>query len=646
MSDQLQHQPQKKRQIPLSILALMVIFFLLFCFIFIWGISPVNEKGSISAPVHASTQAVYGVEDNRLIPRISKNIIRDVILDHNPYATAEIAQRMSSLLANLQTPVPEVTLSLKNQAIATSLALTESPAFTSTTFPTASLEPSPFPSPTTLATTVPTVLPTALPPVFIPTSTPIPQQPQPGIQVVKKLASYEDNDSSNSITFGDRLWYEFKVSNTGDTLLSQVSVEDISFSLPVSCPNSKLAAGNSMVCTADTFHSVTAQEVTAGEVTNKALASGDYNGVYYQDTDKLTLPIEQNPAIQVNKSLRSYDDNDSSGGITQDDGLWYQFDVTNAGGVTLTNIGVTDDTFAIPITCPSTVLAPSASMTCLANSSHIVTPAETQAGQVVNAATASGAFNGTTCTDSDTLTTTVIAPGLTSSISGQVRNDVDGDGDFSDADTGIPDVAIELYDGICAVGVDCYSIQTDSEGMFSFADVPAGSYILFEQDPPDYVSTADSVSPNDNQIPVTVSGGVNSSGNVFLDWVDLSVCSDPDPVSGFVLSSSPADGETGVPLSTTTLFVTFSTPMITFGSGSVLDVNNFGSNIANSTLGGNVPILNVLYDSTTKTASLTIDTSDSQWQGGSEFHLQVKSVIRNACGVKQDVTVDIFFTTE
>ena len=127
MSDQLQHQPQKKRQIPLSILALMVIFFLLFCFIFIWGISPVNEKGSISAPVHASTQAVYGVEDNRLIPRISKNIIRDVILDHNPYATAEIAQRMSNLLANLQTPVPEVTLSLKNQAIATSLALTESP---------------------------------------------------------------------------------------------------------------------------------------------------------------------------------------------------------------------------------------------------------------------------------------------------------------------------------------------------------------------------------------------------------------------------------------------------------------------------------------------------------------------------------------
>ena len=295
---------------------------------------------------------------------------------------------------------------------------------------------------------------------------------------MKKLASYEDNDSSNSITFGDRLWYEFKVSNTGDTLLSQVSVEDISFSLPVSCPNSKLAAGNSMVCTADTFHSVTAQEVTAGEVTNKALASGDYDGVYYQDTDKLTLPIEQNPAIQVNKSLRSYDDNDSSGGITQDDGLWYQFDVTNAGGVTLTNIGVTDDTFAIPITCPSTVLAPSASMTCLANSSHIVTPAETQAGQVVNAATASGAFNGTTCTDSDTLTTTVIAPGLTSSISGQVRNDVDGDGDFSDADTGIPDVAIELYDGICTVGVDCYSTQTDSEGMFSFRGC-AGRQLYF-----------------------------------------------------------------------------------------------------------------------------------------------------------------------
>lgn len=59
-----------------------------------------------------------------------------------------------------------------------------------------------------------------------------------------------------------------------------------------------------------------------------------------------------------------------------------------------------------------------------------------------------------------------------------------------------------------------------------------------------------------------------------------------------------------------------------------------------------MPILSVRYEASTNTAFLTIDTSDPQWQRGSEYRMQVKSVIRNACGVKQDVDVNIHFTTE
>lgn len=647
MSNKPWHQPQEERRSSLPIIVLMVVFFFLFCCILIWGISPINKEGSISSPIHAPTQAFYDIEDNRLIPHISKDIIRDVILDNNPYATAEIMQRMADLNAKLLTPVPSMTLSLKNQLLATSLSLTEMPV-TSTPFPeaTGSLELSPPPIPTVAAIVIPIDLPTALVPVFLPTSTPIPNQPQPGIKIIKKLASYEDNDSSNSITFGDYLWYEFKVSNIGDTLLSRVYVEEISFAFSVICPESKLPVGKSMVCTTDNFHRVTAQEANVGEVMNKAFASGDYDGVHYKDMDKLSLPIQQNPDIQINKSLRSYDDNDSSGGITQGDGLWYQFDVANVGDVTLTNIGVTDNTFAIPVICPSTKLAPLMNMICLANLIHMVTPVETQAGQVVNAATASGDFNGTTYTDRDTLTTTVLPINLFSDISGQVRDDVDGDGDFSDADAGINNVIVELYDGACTLGGDCRSTQTGFDGIFTFTSVPAGDYILVERDLAQYISTADSFPPNDNRIPVIVMNGVGSSNNIFLDRADPATCSDPDPVSGFVIGSNPADGATGHPINVGDLAVFFNTPMLTSGAGSVLDLSNFRREIENLTYGGAVPILGMLYDDATNTAYLTIDTSDPQWQRGSEYRMQVKSVIRNACGVKQNVDVDITFTTE
>ena len=357
-------------------------------------------------------------------------------------------------------------------------------------------------------------------------------------------------------------------------------------------------------------------------------------------------PIQQNPVIQINKGLQSYDDNDSSGGITQGDGLWYQFDVTNVGDVTLTNIGVTDTTYAIPVICPSTTLAPLMNMICLANSIHMVTPVEAQAGQVVNAAIANGDFNGTTFTDSDTLTTTVLPLNLFSDVSGQVRDDVDGDGDLGDSDAGISGVTVDLYDGFCTVGADCISTQTNSGGIFSFVDVPAGSYTLIESDLDQYLSTADSVPPNDNWIPVILSGGVDSLNNIFLDRVNPSFCSDPDPVNGFVLGSNPADGATGHPINSRNLAVFFSTPMLTSGGGSVLEVINFRNNLENLDDGGQIPILGIRYDAATNTAYVTIDASNPHWERGSEYLLQVKSVIRNACGIKQNVDVDITFTTE
>ncbi len=60
--------------------------------------------------------------------------------------------------------------------------------------------------------------------------------------------------------------------------------------------------------------------------------------------------------------------------------------MTNIGSVPLNSITVTDDTFAIPVTCSATSLGPGASTTCTASAVHIVTLAEANAGNVHNSA--------------------------------------------------------------------------------------------------------------------------------------------------------------------------------------------------------------------------------------------------------------------
>src|SRR5690606_27856057 len=83
----------------------------------------------------------------------------------------------------------------------------------------------------------------------------------------------------------------------------------------------------------------------------------------------------------------------------------YEYVVTNAGNVTITNISVVDN--LIPnVICPMTELAPSQSVTC--TGSYPVTQADVDAGEIVNIAVASGEDpNGDTVEDDDTVRLTI-----------------------------------------------------------------------------------------------------------------------------------------------------------------------------------------------------------------------------------------------
>lgn len=110
---------------------------------------------------------------------------------------------------------------------------------------------------------------------------------------------------------------------------------------------------------------------------------------------------------------------------------------------------------------------------------------------------------------------------LKAAISGQVRYDVDSDGDFNDADSGAMVVRIQLWtdpngDGNPADGVQVGETYTDAMGHYLFSAVPSGRYVVVEINPPGTTSTADVSGGNDDRIPVLLTGG-DVSGRDFLD---------------------------------------------------------------------------------------------------------------------------------
>ena len=119
-------------------------------------------------------------------------------------------------------------------------------------------------------------------------------------------------------------------------------------------------------------------------------------------------------------------------------------------------------------------------------------------------------------------------------ITGQVVNDNGaGNGTASNgvkdgSEPGISGVTVKLYadvngDGV-ADGAALATQTTYSGGNYTFANVAPGRYIVIETDPPGATSTGDKdgTGPNStglNTIAVTLGGGINSTGNDFLDYV-------------------------------------------------------------------------------------------------------------------------------
>ena len=193
---------------------------------------------------------------------------------------------------------------------------------------------------------------------------------------------------------GDVITYSFVITNTGNLTITDVAVNEGTFTgtgllSAVSCPAGagSLAPGDQVTCTAT--YSVTQADMDAGAVSNTATATGEDpgGGTVTSTPSTATFDATASPALTVTKTASPA--NPSTAGQT----ITYSFLMTNTGNVTLTDVTVDEGNFTgtglmSAVSCPAGAgsLAPGASVTCTAT--YTLTQADVDTGVISNTATA------------------------------------------------------------------------------------------------------------------------------------------------------------------------------------------------------------------------------------------------------------------
>ncbi|WP_088974304.1 DUF7507 domain-containing protein [Micromonospora coxensis] len=241
-------------------------------------------------------------------------------------------------------------------------------------------------------------------------------------------ASIEVVKSSTTVTVdtvGQQVPYTYRVVNTGTVRLTDVAVTDVRTPPssggdlgPVSCPVTTLDPGASTSCTAT--YTVTQADLDNGAVSDTATARGTPSGSttpVLSDPSSLTIPVA---GIEASIAVTKSSTTTAISAVGQQ--VPYRFLVVNTGGLTLTQVAVTDvqtppssNANLGPISCPVTTLAPGAATTCTAT--YTVTQADLDNGRVTDTATARGTPPGaTTPVTSPPSTLTIPASGIEASI--------------------------------------------------------------------------------------------------------------------------------------------------------------------------------------------------------------------------------------
>jgi uncharacterized repeat protein (TIGR01451 family) len=220
---------------------------------------------------------------------------------------------------------------------------------------------------------------------------------------------------------GDPVTWTYEVSNPGPAAVTNLQVTDDQ-GVMVSCPQTTLAAGESVVCTAS-------GTVQLGQYANVGTASAELplGGVVSANDPSHYF----GSTIAIEKSTNGQDADSPPGPtILVGDPVAWTYEVTNFGTDPLTTVTVTDDQ-GVMVSCPQTTLAAGESMTCTASGTAVE-------GPYTNVGTATADGPGMeTLGDSDPshYLGMLPPPDVAASKTVALLVDVDGDGEVDPGDT-------------------------------------------------------------------------------------------------------------------------------------------------------------------------------------------------------------------
>ncbi|MFC0261598.1 DUF7507 domain-containing protein, partial [Fontibacter flavus] len=176
---------------------------------------------------------------------------------------------------------------------------------------------------------------------------------------------------------GEEIIYTLTVTNTGNVTLENVNVIDVKVNVDQNVGT--LAPGESASVTAT--YVVSQTDMDAGTIVNVATVSGtDPNGEDTNNEDSVTVGVNQNPSLALNKSA------DKNSVSAAGEEIIYTLTVRNNGNVTLENVTVVDA--KVNVNENVGTLAPGESATVTAT--YVVSQADMDTGSIVNVATVSG----------------------------------------------------------------------------------------------------------------------------------------------------------------------------------------------------------------------------------------------------------------
>ena len=202
-------------------------------------------------------------------------------------------------------------------------------------------------------------------------------------------------DRTEITAAGEVITYSFRVTNTGNVTIADVTVDEVSFSgtgaAPVAtCPAAaaSLEPGAQVTCTA--AYEVTRADIDAGGVTNTSTVTGDPPGTLEPPVSApstVEVLFDGTNSLAIEKRATTVDVNGNRI-IDLGDRVEWTIIVTNTGAQTVSDIAVSDPT-AGAVTCPATSLASGEQMTCTVPP-HTIDAADVRRGEVRNIATVRG----------------------------------------------------------------------------------------------------------------------------------------------------------------------------------------------------------------------------------------------------------------